>query len=78
MSELSEELTYEEAYAQLESVLALLEAGELPLEESLARYEEGAKLAAFCERKLDTAELRVRQWQPDDSTTPLDDWAEED
>ena len=69
-------MTYEEAYAQLEEVLASLEAGDLSLEESLARYEVGAKLAAYCEGKLDEAELRVRQWQPDDTTTPLDEWSE--
>ena len=76
MAEIPEDLTYEEAYAQLEEVLGSLEAGDLPLEESLARYEVGAELAAFCERKLDEAELRVRQWQPDDTTTSLDEWSE--
>ena len=72
--ELSDDLSYEEAFAQLEQVLAALESGELPLDESLAQYELGAELAAFCERKLDEAELRVRQWQPGDETTPFEDW----
>lgn len=71
-------LTYEEAFAQLEEVLAALEAGDLPLEESLRRYELGAALAAYCERKLDEAELRVRQWQPDDQTTSFDEWSDEE
>ena len=70
------ELSYEEAYAQLEQALAALESGELPLEQALALYEQGAKLAAYCAAKLDGAELRVRQWQPGDGTIPLEGWQE--
>ncbi len=69
-------LSYEAAYSQLEQVLQTLESGDLPLEESLKLYEVGATLAAYCARKLDEAELRVRQWQPGDTTTDLDDWQE--
>ena len=68
------DLSYEEAYQQLEQILQALESGDLPLEESLKLYELGATLAAFCTRKLDEAELRVRQWQPGDGTSSLDDW----
>ncbi len=77
MADIAEDLTYEEAYAQLEEVLASLETGELSLEESLTRYESGAALAAYCEQKLSEAELRVRQWQPDDETEAFDGWSEE-
>ena len=69
---LSDDLSYEEAFTRLEEVLAALESGELPLDESLAQYELGAELAAFCEHKLDEAELRVRQWQPGDETVDLE------
>jgi exodeoxyribonuclease VII small subunit len=68
------DLTYEEAYRQLEKILQALESGDLPLEDSLKLYELGAALATYCGRKLDEAELRVRQWQPDDTTSDLDDW----
>jgi exodeoxyribonuclease VII small subunit len=68
--------TYEAAYQQLEQVLQTLESGDLPLEEALKLYEVGATLAATCARLLDEAELRVRQWQPGDTTTELDDWQE--
>lgn len=74
MSEAQGDLTYEEAYQQLEKILQALESGDLPLEESLKLYELGAALAAFCARKLDEAELRVRQWQPGDQTVELDNW----
>lgn len=69
-------LSYEDAFAQLEEILAQLETGDLPLEETLSLYERGAALAAHCSRLLDEAELRVRQWQPGDLTTPFDDWQE--
>ena len=75
--ELPADLSFEEAYAQLEEVLAALEAGDLALDESLARYEMGVALTEFCERKLEEAELRVRKWLPDSSTAPLDDWEDE-
>jgi exodeoxyribonuclease VII small subunit len=70
------QLTYEEAFNQLEQVLQTLESGDLPLDQSLALYELGATLAAYCARKLDEAELRVRQWQPGDQTTPFEEWQE--
>lgn len=76
MSEAPGNLSYEEAYQQLEKILQALEDGDLPLEESLKLYELGAALAAYCSRKLDEAELRVRQWQPGDQTSSLDDWQE--
>jgi exodeoxyribonuclease VII small subunit len=69
-------LSYEEAYRQLEQILQALESGDLPLEESLKLYELGATLAAYCARKLDEAELRVRQWQPGDQMSSLDNWQE--
>jgi exodeoxyribonuclease VII small subunit len=70
------DLSYEEAYQQLEQILQALESGDLPLEESLKLYEMGAALATYCTHKLDEAELRVRQWQPDDQISSLDDWQE--
>lgn len=73
-SPIDEALSYEEAFARLEQVLGRLEAGDLPLEESLLLFEQGAALTALCARKLDEAELRVRQWQPGDATVPFESW----
>lgn len=70
-------LSYEEAFAQLEAILARLEGGDLPLEESLQLYEQGAALAQLCTTLLDNAELRVRQWQPGDVTVEIDNWQDE-
>lgn len=64
MSEIIEgnaaERSYEEAVARLEEIVGRLETGELPLEESLALFEEGVKLAKYCTGKLDAAEGRLQ------------------
>jgi exodeoxyribonuclease VII small subunit len=76
MADDQSKLTYEEAYARLEEILEALEAGDLPLEKSLALYEEGAQLSTLCAQKLDEAELRVRKWQPGNETTSFEEWQE--
>jgi exodeoxyribonuclease VII small subunit len=75
-TQVSSELSYEAAFAQLEEVLAQLERDDLPLEESLLLYEQGVELAARCSRVLDAAELRVQRWQSDGATVELTDWQE--
>jgi len=69
-------LSYDAALAQLERILDRLESGDLPLEETLRLYEEGALLAQLCAARLDEAELRVRRWQEGNQTTPFDAWRE--
>ncbi len=59
----SDQPTYETLYTRLQAIVAQLEAGELPLAESLALYEEGVGVAATCQRLLDTAELRIQELQ---------------
>ncbi len=66
------DLTFEQAYAQLEEVVARLESGDLTLDESVALYERGQRLARLCGEKLDAAELRVRQISADGEITTLD------
>lgn len=56
-----EELSYEEAFQQLESLVARLETGELSLEQSVALYELGQRLSAHCQDLLEKAELKIRQ-----------------
>jgi exodeoxyribonuclease VII small subunit len=60
MSDISE-LSFEAAYAELETIIAKLESGELPLEESVALFERGRTLSEHCQALLDKAELRVNQ-----------------
>ena len=55
-----EALTYEEAFAELETIVAALESGEHPLEESMSLFERGQALTKRCAELLDKAELRVQ------------------
>lgn len=54
---------FESALAQLESLVAKMESGTLPLDESLAVYEQGVELARICQRRLDHAEQQVKVLQ---------------
>jgi exodeoxyribonuclease VII small subunit len=54
-------LSFEDAQAELDSVVATLEAGEIDLDRSLALYERGVALARRCQALLDSAELRVER-----------------
>ena len=53
-------LTFEAALAELEQVVADMEGGKLPLEESLAAYQRGAELLRQCRSRLDDAQQQVR------------------
>jgi exodeoxyribonuclease VII small subunit len=55
----SEELGYEQARDRLVEVVRELEAGGLSLEQSLALWEKGEKLAKLCERQLEGARERI-------------------
>ncbi len=55
------DLTFEQALTQLQKLVDELENGDGSLEESLLRYEQGMKLAAYCNELLDKAELRVQE-----------------
>jgi exodeoxyribonuclease VII small subunit len=57
-------MTYEQAFAELETVVEQLENGQLPLEQALTLYERGQQLAQFCGSLLDQAELKIRQLNP--------------
>ena len=54
-------LTFEDAFERLEQAVEAMDGGDLSLDEAMAHFEEGMKLARYCERLLDDAELRVQQ-----------------
>ncbi len=80
--------TFEEALARLEAIVAALEEGQVPLAESLSRYEEGIKLLKQCYQSLSNAERKIEllsrvdsagqaQCEPfDDSATSLEEKAQ--
>lgn len=70
---MTEELSFEEAMAQLEEIIEQLEAGSLSLDEALTLYERGQSLIALCGDTLDKAELRLEQLRADSGDTiPFD------
>ena len=60
----TEDLSFEDAFAELEEVVQQLEAGDLTLDQAMALFERGVALATQCNVQLDAAELRVQQLVP--------------
>ena len=52
--------SFEAALAEIESIVAAMEAGQLPLEQSLAAYKRGAELLQYCQRRLQEAQQQVK------------------
>ena len=61
------DLTFEECLARLEQIVASLESGNLPLEESLKVFEEGVALTRHCARYLESAERRIEMLAKDET-----------
>jgi exodeoxyribonuclease VII small subunit len=51
--------SFEAALAELEALVATMESGQLPLKESLAAFERGAKLLSYCQDALKDAQQQV-------------------
>jgi len=73
-----DELSFEDAMRELETVVGQLERGDVALDQSIALYERGAALKARCEAKLKEAEEKVAKITLDGAgqptgTAPLDD-----
>ncbi len=61
MTQEIQDLTFEQAFGELETTVQRLEAGDLTLEEAIALYERGMRLAQHCNDTLDAAELQVQE-----------------
>ena len=53
------EMKFEEALKKLEKIVEDLEGGNLPLDDSLDKYEEGIRLSKMCAKKLEVAKKKV-------------------
>lgn len=60
-----ESLTYEQAFQEMESIIAALENNPPSLEEAIRLYERGQELAAYCAGLLDRADLKIQQLSGD-------------
>jgi len=72
-----DQLSFDDALAELQRTIAELETGNLPLERTLALHERGAALLERCEMLLRSAELRMRQLVAKGSTLETVDVTEE-
>jgi exodeoxyribonuclease VII small subunit len=52
--------SFEAALAEIESIVAAMEAGQLPLEQSLSAYKRGAELLQYCQARLQEAQQQVK------------------
>ena len=66
------ELSFEAAFAELETIITKLEDGELPLEESVEQFARGRELSEHCQSLLDKAELRINQLTESGETVSLE------
>lgn len=66
-------LSFEDAFSRLEETVRALEQGGLTLEEAMALFEQGMKLAKVCEDQLNAAEIKFTQMQALLDTETLDD-----
>ena len=64
------EMSFEEALRALEDIVTRLERGDVPLEQSIALYETGAKLKKQCEERLNAAQMRVEAIRLSENGTP--------
>ena len=70
-----EELTYEEALAELENIVSMLEDEQSQLEDTIKLFERGQALAARCGVLLEAAQLKVKQ-VAGDVVIPFDEESE--
>ena len=54
-------MPFEDALKRLENIVESMEAGDMPLETLLARFEEGTRMVKICQERLEQAELKIKQ-----------------
>jgi exodeoxyribonuclease VII small subunit len=61
-----EPLSFEDALQKIRDIVTALESGDLTLEESMAKYQEGSALIDQCRSTIDNAELRITELTRED------------
>ena len=72
------EPSFEKGIARLEQIVELLDDGNLPLDESLALFKEGTRLAKACRTQLEAAEVEVKKALAEDEEDLEDEEVLED
>lgn len=73
------EVSFEKALEKLEKIVSELEDGDMALDSSLKKYEEGVKLARMCQEKLDKARKKIETLvKKENGTFGLEPFSEED
>ncbi len=62
---MEKQMSFEEAYKKLEEIAAKLESSEITLDESIALFEEGVKLSAYCNGILEKARQKIETLEKD-------------
>jgi len=70
MAKTGKQLKFEQAIGQVEAIIEQIESGEVGLEDSLAKYEQGMKLLGDCRRILDKAKKRIAELTLDGQGKP--------
>ena len=73
-----EEMSYEAAIKRLDEIVQRLENEEIPLEESLACFQEGIALSRYCREKLAEIEYRVEHLLKEEQEAPAERFAPEE
>lgn len=73
---MAKELKFEEMMKRLDEIVGELESGDIPLEESLKKYEEGIKLIQACRKRLDETKRKVEVLIKKDGKTTLEPFKE--
>lgn len=63
---MSEEIGFEEAMEQLETIVAKLESGDVPLEQAIELFQEGMRLSRVCGQKLESVERKIEMLLEED------------
>lgn len=69
----ADEMPFEEAIEELETIVEDLEDGDLPLEDAMERFERGLGLVNTCRSKLERAELKVEELLEDGQTREIEE-----
>lgn len=71
----ADKISFEQAMSELEAITRKLESGNLELDEAIKLYEKGSELTRLCEKKLNSAKLKVEKIvKSSDGSVKLDEF----